>query len=213
MIRLLIAEDHTLMREGMKQMLALFGDIKVAGEATNGGEVMDWVKKGGLDLILLDMNMPGISGETLISWICDQNERIQRIPILVLSMYKEPHIAIRALKAGALGYLTKDNEPETLVAAIRKVADGGQFIDPFLSEQVFFKESVPGKRLSHWQLSERELHILRELANGMGINDIAESLGISNKTVSTHKARLMEKMDFGTFADLVRYAVAYGLVA
>jgi DNA-binding NarL/FixJ family response regulator len=210
MIRLLIAEDHALMREGLKQLLALFDDIEVAGEAVNGGDVMEWVSKGGLGLILLDMNMPGVSGVELITWICAQD---QPVPILILSMYKEPHIAMRALKAGAAGYLTKDNEPETLISAIRKVAEGGQFIDPFLAEQMVFKGGVPGKRISHWQLSERELHILRELAKGMGINDIAKSLGISNKTVSTHKVRMMEKMDFGSYADLMRYAVAFGLVA
>jgi len=209
MIRLLIAEDHTLMREGLKQLFALFEDIEVAGEATNGGEVMEWVGKGGLDLILLDMNMPGVSGVDLISWICDRDKPV---PILILSMYKEPHVAMRALRAGASGYLTKDSDPETLIFAIRKVAEGGQFIDPFLAEQMVFKGNLPSKRISHWQLSERELHILRELASGIGINDIAQSLGISNKTVSTHKARMMEKMDFGSYADLMRYAVAYGLV-
>lgn len=210
MIRLLIADDHTLMREGMKQILAFYGDVEVAGEATNGREIMASVEKGGLDLILLDMNMPGVSGAELVTWIC---ARDKPVPVLVVSMYKESHVAMRALRAGAAGYLTKDNEPETLIAAIRKVAGGGQFIDPFLAEQMVFKSGVSSKRLSHWQLSERELHILRELARGMAINDIADKLGISNKTVSTHKARMMEKMDFACYADLVRYALAYGLVA
>lgn len=209
MIRILVADDHALVRKGMKQLLELFDDVEVIGEATNGVEVMEYVRKGGFDLILLDMIMPGVSGVELVSWICAQDNPP---PVLILSMHKESHVAMRALKAGATGYLTKDNEPETLISAIRKVAKGERFIDPFLAEQMIFKGSELIKRKSHWQLSERELHILCEQARGIGINEIAERLGISNKTVSTHKARMMEKMCFASYADLVRYAVAYGLV-
>jgi len=208
MIRLLIADDHALMREGMKQLFNLFGDVAVVCEAENGNHVMECLLRESVDIAILDMSMPGISGVDLIGLIRD---RFEHLPILVLSMHNEPQVAMRALKAGASGYLTKDNDPETLISAIRKVAGGGQFIDPMLAQQVVFKGST-SPRTSHLQLSEREIHILRMLARGFSINKIAEVLVISNKTVSTHKARLMQKMAFDSNADLVRYAIAQGLV-
>jgi DNA-binding NarL/FixJ family response regulator len=127
-------------------------------------------------------------------------------------MHNEPQIARRALAAGAAGYLTKDSDPETLLAAIRKVAAGGRFIDPGLAESMVFDAGGGGDRPPHEQLSERELHILRLLVRGKSVNDIADELSISNKTVSTHKARLMQKLGFQNNADLVRYGIAHGLV-
>lgn len=208
MTRILIADDHALMREGIKQLISLFGNIEVVCEAENGGQVMDCLRDQSIDLALLDMSMPGISGVDLIAWI---REHFPALPVLILSMHNEPQVAMRALKAGANGYLTKDNDPETLVSAIQKVANGGQYIDVMLAEQVVFK-GKPSPRTSHLQLSEREIHILRLLARGFSINRIAEELVISNKTVSTHKARLMQKMAFSNNAELVRYAIAQGLV-
>jgi DNA-binding NarL/FixJ family response regulator len=208
MTRILIADDHALMREGIKQLISLFGNIEVVCEAENGGQVMDCLRNQSLDLAVLDMTMPGVSGVDLIAWI---REHFPALPVLILSMHNEPQVALRALKAGANGYLTKDNDPETLVSAIQKVASGGQVIDAMLAEQVVFK-GKPAPRTSHLQLSEREIHILRLLARGFSINRIAEELDISNKTVSTHKARLMQKMAFSNNAELVRYAIAQGLV-
>ncbi|CAK0745743.1 two-component system, NarL family, invasion response regulator UvrY [Gammaproteobacteria bacterium] len=210
MIRLLIADDHTIVREGLKQLFALTTDIVVAAEAANGAQLLEQLRDydGGIDLILLDMTMPGISGADLITRIVSHETNP---PILVLTMHSEPLIARRALKAGAAGYLTKDNEPETLLAAIRRVAGGGRFIDSLLAEEMAFEENTTRRRAPHEQLSEREIQILRLLSKGMSVNDIAESLVISNKTVSTHKARLMEKMGFHNNADLVRYTVSYEL--
>lgn len=209
-IRLLIADDHALMREGVKQLIALSSDVVVAAEAENGGQVMDLLRGGGFfDLVLLDMTMPGVSGIDLISWIRVHNPTL---PILVLSMLNEPKVITRALQSGASGYLTKDTDPQNLVMAIRKVAVGGQFIDLLLAEQVAFKGGVLDQCPSHQRLTERELHILRLLVRGMSVNKIAEELSISNKTVSTYKARLMKKMDIPSNAELVRYAVAHGLV-
>jgi len=209
MIQLLIADDHALMREGVKQLIALSSDVVVAGEAENGGQVMELLRGGGFDLVLLDMTMPGVSGVDLISWIRAHNSSL---PILVLSMHNEPRVIMRALQAGASGYLTKDNDPRNLMMGIRKVAAGGQFIDPQLAEQMAFKGSPSSQSPPHLKLSERELHILRLWVRGTSINKIAEELLISNKTVSTHKARLMQKMDIQSNAELVRYAVAHGLV-
>jgi DNA-binding NarL/FixJ family response regulator len=208
MIRLLIADDHTLMREGLKQLFAMLADIELVGEAVNGAQVQEQLRQGGIDLLLLDMSMPGICGDDLIARIRSQ---YPELPVLVLSMHNEPQIAVRALKAGANGYLTKDGDPDTLLAAVRRVAGGGRFIDPSLAESMAFASDGQSDRLRHENLSDRELQVLRQLARGISVNDIADMLAISNKTVSTHKARLMEKMGFHNNADLVRYAVMHGL--
>lgn len=209
MIRILLADDHAIMREGLKQLFAIVEDIKVVAEATQGGTVLDSLRQQSVDLVLLDMTMPGICGEDLIARI---RSRYPELPILVLSMHNELQIARRALKAGANGYVTKDQEPETLLAAIRKVATGGRFIDPALAEQMVFETSGGAREKNHDSLTDREFQILRLLARGFSVNDIATQFAISNKTVSTHKARLMEKMGFATNADLVRYALERKLV-
>jgi DNA-binding NarL/FixJ family response regulator len=209
MIKMLIADDHAIVREGLKQLFALNPDVLVAGEAVDGAQALETLRKGGFDLVLLDMTMPGVSGVNLISRIRAQDGAP---PILVLSMHNELQIARRALAAGASGYLTKDSRPDILMAAIRKVATGGRFIDPVLAEQMMFEAGDTGMRPPHELLSDREFHILRLLVRGVSVNDVAEELSISNKTVSTHKARLMQKMNFRNNSELVRYAVAHGLV-
>ena len=210
MIRVMLADDHVLMREGLKQLFSMVTDIEVVAEATNGGAVLDNLRDGKFELILLDMTMPGICGEDLISRI---RSRDASLPILVLSMHNELQIARRALKAGANGYVTKDQNPEVLMAAIRKVASGGRFIDPGIAEQMAYEmaaDAPVGGRQDN--LTDREFQILRLLAKGESVNGIAERLAISNKTVSTHKARLMEKMGFTSNAELVRYALEKGLL-
>jgi len=209
MTRILIADDHAIVREGLKQLFALDGHIVVAGEAVNGAQVLETLREGVFDLVLLDMTMPGVSGVNLISRIRAQDGSP---PILVLSMHNELQIARRALNAGASGYLTKDSRPEILLMAIRKVAAGGRFIDPVLAEEMVFEAGGPDQRQPHELLSDREFHILRLLVRGNSVNGIADELAISNKTVSTHKARLMQKMNFSNNAELVRYAVAHGLI-
>jgi len=208
MIKILMADDHGIVREGMKHLFALTADIAVVAEAANGGQVLERLQQGGFDVILLDMSMPGVSGVNLITRIRSHSPHI---PILVLSMHNEPQIARRALNAGAAGYLTKDSEPEILVTAVRKVAQGGRFVDPALAGQLVFETNDPGQKAPHEQLSEREYEILLLLAKGKSLNEIADELAISNKTVSTHKTRLMQKMNFSSNADLVHYAVANGL--
>ncbi len=208
MIRLMIADDHAIIREGLKQLFALVDDIVVVAEATNGAQALERLRQGGVDLLLLDMTMPGVCGEDLVARVRAHHATL---PILILSMHREPQIAQRALKAGASGYLTKDRDPETLLAAIRRIAAGGRFLDPHLAEEMAFDASGLGNQPAHGCLTDREFQILRMLARGTGINDIADQLSISNKTVSTHKARLMEKMAFASNADIVRYAIAHHL--
>lgn len=206
MIRLLIADDHAIMREGLKQLIGLDPRLQVTAEAENGSQVLERLRGLDCDLLLLDMSMPGLSGEALIARVHAQHATL---PILVLSMHNEPQIALRALRAGARGYLTKDHNPETLLAAIRKVASGGRYIDPRLAEQIALASGDPEPRAE--VLSDREFQILRLLGQGLGVNQIAEQLVISNKTVSTHKTRLMKKMGFRSNADIVRYVMNEGL--
>jgi DNA-binding NarL/FixJ family response regulator len=209
MIRLMIADDHAIMRGGLKQLFALVDDIEVVGEAINGASALERLRQGGVDLLLLDMTMPGASGEDLVARI---RAHYPNLAILILSMHNEPQIAQRALKAGANGYITKDRDPETLLGAVRKVAAGGRFLDSSIAEQMAFEASGIGEQKTHEHLTDREFQVLRLIARGISVNDIADQLAISNKTVSTHKARLMEKMGFASNAELVRYAVLHGLV-
>lgn len=211
MINVLIADDHAIVRGGLKQLFALMGDIAVAGEAMDGKEVIEILQhRSDFDLLLLDLTMPGISGINLITRIRAQNKTL---PILVLSMHCELQVAKRVLQSGASGFITKGSPQETLVAAIRKVAAGGRFVDPVLAEQMMFeKPGGAGGEAPHDKLSERELHIFKLIAQGKSVNEIAEKLFISNKTVSTHKARLMQKMNFQSNAELVRYAADHSLI-
>ncbi len=208
MIRLFVADDHAIVRSGLKQIFALATDLSVVVEAANGAEVLDGLRTHEADLLLLDMNMPGISGPDLI-----QRVKLQAptLPILVLSMHNESQLAARALRAGANGYVTKDCEPDVLLAGIRKVAAGGKFIAPVMAEKMAFDSSSPVAGLPHTRLSDRELEVFRLLVSGMGSNEIAEKFCISNKTVSTHKVRLMEKLSVTSIAELVMYAVNHKL--
>lgn len=208
MIRIIIADDHAIVRGGLVQLCALSGDMQVVAQATHGSELMERLRNIECDLILLDLSMPGISGMELIGRI---RAHFTSLPILVLSMHNEAPVARRALKTGANGYATKDDEPEVLLQAIRKVAAGGRYINPKLAEQlVFEQESTPPEDI-HFQLSNRELSIFRMLTCGKTVNQIADELSISNKTVSTHKARLMQKMGFRSNAEMLRYGIDHVL--
>jgi DNA-binding NarL/FixJ family response regulator len=210
MIQLLLVDDHALVREGLKQLFALTSDIVIAAEAINGSQLLEALQTQRFDVVLLDITMPGISGPDLIARV---KAREDAPPVLILSMHNEPQIARRALAAGAAGYITKDNNPEVLLAAVRKVASGGRFIDPVLAQSIALEITQPGNpRSPHEHLTDRELQIFTLLARGTSVNDIAEQLAISNKTVSTHKARLMEKMDLASNADLVRYALHHRII-
>ena len=208
-IKLLLADDHMLVREGLKQLFSLTRDIEVVAEATNSMQVLDALRLKRVALVLLDLSMPGIGGPDLIARISAQ----QAPPsILVLSMHNEPQIVRRALAAGARGYLTKDNNPDILLAGIRKVAGGGRFLDPLLAEKMAFESTLPlSQRLPHETLSEREFQVFVLLAKGLSVNEIADQMAVSNKTVSTHKARLMRKMSFANHTDVVKYAIVHGI--
>lgn len=208
MIRILIADDHAIVRQGLRQVLSLASELELAGEAKNGWEVIEQVRAGNLDLLLLDMNMPGPNGVELIKRVRDE---APRLPILVLSMHGESQIAGRAIKAGAAGYLTKDSEPETLIAAIRQVASGGNYIEPAVAARLLFEAKPDITEQPHLNLSGREHQIFLLLVQGRGVNEIGETLHISAKTVSTHKLHLMQKLGVDNLSNLVRYALKHDL--
>ncbi|MFZ5484171.1 MAG: response regulator [Pseudomonadota bacterium] len=209
MTALLIADDHAVVRQGLRQLLGLASEIKVTGEAKNGWEVLDQVREGRFDLVLLDMTMPGPSGVELIRRV---RESAPRLPILVLTMHGESQVAARALKAGAAGYLTKDSEPEQLIAAIRAVVGGGRYLAPDLAARMAFDALAEADAAPVQVLSEREYEIFLLLARGHGVNDIADRLHLSAKTVSTHKSRLMQKLGLESLSQLVRLALDHHLV-
>ena len=209
MIRVLLAEDHKIVREGIKQLLGIAADLSVVGEAANGDEVIAQLRQTVCDVILLDISMPGLNGLELITRI----RALDPAPaILMLSMHDEAQMAARALKAGAAGYATKDSDPALLLTAIRKVAAGGRYIDPQLADRMVFEVGLTDSRPAHAQLSEREYQVFERLVHGTNVNDIALHLGISAKTVSTHKVRLMQKLRVHSVAEMVRYALEHQLM-
>jgi DNA-binding NarL/FixJ family response regulator len=209
MIRVVVADDHQILREGLRQLLQAGGDLAVVGEAADGHAVMEQVRALDFDVLLLDMSMPGKSGIELIRQVKAEKPRLR---ILVLSMHEEHQYAVRAIRAGASGYLTKESATAQLVAAIRKVAGGGAFISAEVAERLAQDAMPHAEGPRHSTLSDREYQVFRLLVSGRSVGDIAADLHLSAKTVSTHKARLMEKLGVDNNADLVHYAVRHRLI-
>jgi DNA-binding NarL/FixJ family response regulator len=209
LIRVFLADDHAIVRAGLKELLTGTGDIEVVGEATNGHEVLAAVREGNFDVLVLDMSMPGRSGVELIKLAKAEQPKIR---VLVLSMHSEQQYAVRAVRAGASGYLTKESAADELVTAIRRVAKGGAYITPETAERLVLDTSSRDERPPHTQLSNREFEVFRMIVAGRSVTDIAASLNLSVKTISTHKARILEKMNLSSQAELVRYAVKHDLV-
>jgi DNA-binding NarL/FixJ family response regulator len=209
MIRIVVADDHTIVREGLKQLLSAAPDLSVIGEAQNGHEVIERVRALDFDVLLLDMSMPGKSGIELIKQVRAEKPKLR---ILVLSMHEEEQYAVRAIRAGAAGYLTKDSASAQLVSAIRKVAGGGAFITESVAQQLALGAMPQTEGPPHAALSDREFQVFRELVSGKAVTEIASELNLSVKTVSTHKARIMQKMNMSNPAELIRYAIHHRLV-
>jgi DNA-binding NarL/FixJ family response regulator len=206
----LIADDHAIVREGLKRILAADPAFAVAGEAKDGHEVLAAIRAGGFEVLLLDLSMPGRSGIELIGQVKVERPELR---VLVLSMHGEQQYAVRAIRAGASGYLTKDAAPTQLVAALHKIAAGGLFITPAVAEALALGLQAPGgEELPHKRLSGREYEVFLLLAAGQSVTAIAERLHLSVKTVSTHKTHVHEKMNLGSLAELVRYAVTHRLL-
>ncbi len=208
MIRLVIADDHAIVREGLKRIVGAIHDMQMAGEAADGTEVMQRVRELDFDLLVLDLSMPGRSGMELIKLVKAEKPKVR---ILVLSMHQELQYAVRAIKSGASGYLTKESAPALLEQAIRKIAGGGAFVTADVAEQLALGAMPGSSSLPHEALSDREFQVLRLLVAGVSVTDIAGRLSLSVKTVSTHKANLMHKMGLHNPSELIRYALKHGL--
>ena len=209
MIRVLIADDHAVVREGLKGIVAQNADMVVVGEAGTGHEVLEFVRARECDVLLLDLSMPGKDG---LDTLKELRLMSPRLPVLILSIYPEDQYAVRLLRAGASGYLTKDSAPEELVAAIRKVSRHGRYVSASLAERLASLLDSPDDRAPHERLSDREYRVMIMIASGKTVGEVADSLCLSVKTVSTYRARALEKMDMKTNAEFAYYAMKQGLL-
>ncbi len=209
MTRVLLADDHAIIRDGVKQILADTDDLVVAGEAANGAEVLRLIAEQKWDVVVLDISMPGKNGLELVKMIRIDHPRL---PILIFSMHQEEQYALRALSAGASGYLTKESDGEVLIAAIRRVATGGMHVSQKLAEMLARDRMPRFEEQPHARLSDREFQIFEKIVRGARLTDIAHELTLSIKTVSTHKSRILQKMGMESESDLIRYAISKGLL-
>jgi two-component system, NarL family, invasion response regulator UvrY len=209
MIKILVADDHTIVREGLKQIVGEVGDMMVADEAGNGQEALSKIREGDYDVVLLDISMPGRSGLEVLK---DIRAERPKLPVLILSMHSEEQYAIRALRAGASGYLTKASAPDELIGAIRKVSRGGKYVTASLAEQLALELDVDTQKPPHEMLSDREYQVMLMLASGKAVKEIADELCLSVKTISTYRSRILEKMNMKKNTELMRYAIQNGLV-
>jgi DNA-binding NarL/FixJ family response regulator len=200
----MIADDHAIVRAGLKQIVGEISDMEVAGEAASGQEALALARRGNLDVVLLDLSMPGRGGMDALRQLKKEQPDL---PVLILSIYAEDQYALRALKAGAAGYLTKDGAPDELVAAIRRAAAGRRYIRSSLAEKLAGELAGDTDKLPHERLSDREYQVMLMLASGKTVGGIANELSLSVKTISTNRARLLRKMGLSTNAELTYYAV------
>jgi DNA-binding NarL/FixJ family response regulator len=209
MIKILIADDHAVVREGVKHILSEMPDMVVAGEAGRGQEVLEKIGKKEYDLILLDIAMPGRDGLEILK---DLKLQKPKLPVLILSMFPEEQYALRALKSGASGYLTKDSIPDELIKAIQKIMRGGKYISSSFSEKMLFSFDSNAEKPLHETLSDREYQVMRMIASGKTLKEIADELALSVKTVSTYKSRILDKTGMKNNVELTHYAVKHRLV-
>jgi DNA-binding NarL/FixJ family response regulator len=209
-IEVLLADDHAIIRDGLKKILADTEDMVVAGEAMNGHAALDLVRKRNWGLVVLDLSMPGRSGVELIKLI--KTERPQ-CPVLIFSMHPEEQYAVRALRAGASGYLSKEGDSDLILPALRKVAAGGVYFSARVAELLVSEAAPHAQSLPHTRLSDREYQIFDRIVRGLSLTAIAHELSLSIKTVSTHKSHIMSKMEMKNQVDLVRYAISHQLIA
>jgi two-component system invasion response regulator UvrY len=209
MIRVLVADDHAVVRRGLVQILTEAPDMVVAGEASTGREVLQAVRKHDYDVLVLDIAMPEGGGLEVLQQL--QTLKLD-LHVLILSMYPERQYAVRALKTGAAGYLTKESVPDELIAAIRKVARGGKYVSQSLAEQLASELQGEVEKEPHQTLSGREYQVMILLAAGKSVTDVADKLSLSVKTVSTYRARILNKLNLKSTAEIIRYALERGLV-
>ncbi|MBI4850536.1 MAG: response regulator transcription factor [Acidobacteria bacterium] len=209
MIKILVVDDHSIVREGLKQILADNTEMIVAGEASTAQEALQKVRAGNFDMVIMDISLPDRNGLEVLEQI---KSFLPKLPILILSMHAEEQYATRAFKAGASGYLTKESASEQLILAIQKVAQGGKYVSPSLAEKLVFELVKDSQKPLHEVLSDRELQVLCLFASGKTLTEVSQILCLSVKTISTHRARILEKMGMRNNAELIRYAIQNKLV-
>jgi DNA-binding NarL/FixJ family response regulator len=209
-IRIFIADDHPIVRQGLRRIVEADPGMAISGEAGDAAALLGALQSNATDLVLLDVSMPGAP---FLETLKELRTRHPTVRVLALSVHPEDQWAVRALRAGASGYLTKDHSPDQLLEAIRRVYRGGKYVSPTLAEQLAKQLDGGGQRAPHELLSDREFEVMRRLGNGLTVSQIASELALSAKTVSTYRARILEKMAVATNADLVRYAARHGLIA
>lgn len=209
MTRIVIADDHVLVRRGLAELLREMDDFRVVGEAASGDELLRIVREERVDVVVMDMNMPGPSGLDLVKSI---RAEFPKLPLLVLSAHPEDQYAVRVVRAGAMGYLTKESAEADLVEAVRRVASGKRYLTQNLAASLLDALDVDPDEDPHAALSDREYQVLRLIASGMTVGGIAEHLSLSVKTVSTYRSRLLQKMGMSNNAEITRYALENGLV-
>ncbi len=209
MIKILIADDHAIVREGLKQIVAEESDMKVTGEAANASELFELLEKDSWEIVVLDINMPGKSG---LEALKEMKTRNIKVPVLILSMFSEDQYGLRAIKAGAAGYLKKVSAPTELVSAIRKIVGGGKYISPTLAEKLADNIDVNNKKALHQNLSDREYQIMCFISFGKSAEEIAEELTISIHTVYSYRNRILEKMHLKSNVELTQYAIQNKLI-
>jgi len=209
MIRIIIADDHPIVRAGMKQIISEAVDMSVADEAGDGRQLLNKIRAENFDVVILDITMPHIDGLDVLKQLKIEKPKL---PVIILSIHPESQYALRVLKAGASGYVTKTSAPDELITAIRKVHRGGKYISPSVAEKLAFQLEADFEEMPHEALSDREYQVLCMLASGKTVTEIAEELALSVKTVSTYRSRILEKMDMKNNAELIHYAVQNKLV-
>lgn len=209
MIEILIVDDHAVVRTGLKQILSEISDMTIADEACDAKEALDKIRTNNYSVVVLDIALPGKSGLDALKEI--KSERPE-LPVLILSMYPEDQYAIRVLKSGAAGYMTKESAPEELVKAVRIVADGRKYISPSVAERLASQLDFAGQKELHEMLSDREYQVLCMIASGKPPGEIAEELSLSVKTISTYRSRILEKMNLSNNAELTTYAIQKRLI-
>jgi two-component system invasion response regulator UvrY len=207
--KILIADDHPIVRAGFKQVISDMPDMVVADEAANGQEVLNYIRKKDYDLVLLDISMPGRSGLEVLK---DLKSEKPKLPVLILSIYPEEQYAIRALRAGASGYMTKASAPNELIAAIRKISEGGKYISASLAEKLAYYLDGDASKPPHETLSDREYQVMLMIASGKTVTEIADELCLSVKTISTYRTHILDKMKMKNNAEITLYAVQNKLV-
>lgn len=209
MIKILIADDHAIVRKGLRQIVSADQQMKIVSEVQNGAELLQMIRKETVDIVILDISMPGRNGLEVLK---DLKRDYPFLPVIVLSMYPEDQYAVRAFRAGAAGYMTKESAPEELVEAIRKAYKGGKYISPQVAELLAEYVETKVTDEPHKLLSDREFEVFMMLARGITVSQISSDLNLSVKTVSTYRTRILEKMQMATNADLTRYALDFRLI-